>query len=201
VPFSPVSRTVFSTSESGKPADDVNHICVLPLSDRAAIVGISAAIWSCVSAYASSSTTTSPPETTTTVVRPRVEVQLAARRVDRDRDLGRRPAERDLAVVVARVAEQRLHANEVVLRRLRLVRRVRDLLLAEQEQASQLAGLEDRALAVLPGHQQAHLRNAPTPSGRSPSDCSSTHACHGSKIRPNDAARAVASSRRPTSRT
>ena len=102
-------------------------------------------------------------------LRPRLELDLAPV-LQRDRLLAVRVAVAedaprlralDLGVQLRAVADDRLEPVEVLGRGLELVRRVDDLPLAELEEAEELAGDEDLALAVLARHVDADLAGLP----------------------------------------
>jgi hypothetical protein len=84
--------------------------------------------------------------------------------------------------------------EEVLGRRRLLVRRVDEQLLVEEEQAGQLAGLEDGVLAVLARDDGADLERCPLPSARSPRACMRTSCSHGSSSRPATRETSTASS-------
>jgi hypothetical protein len=99
-------------------------------------------------------------------LRPGREVQLAAvAELDVLTTQRRHRLAADLlaeVVVVLEVGQDPLEADP---RRLLLVRRVDDRLLAEQQQAGQLARLDQRALAVLPRDADADRGSCPLPIG------------------------------------
>jgi hypothetical protein len=90
-------------------------------------------------------------------------------------------------VEVRGLLDQLQQPAERLQRRVELVRRVGDELLAEQEQPAELARLEDAALAVLALAPRPTSNAAHWPSTRSPSARSSTNCCHGSSSSPASA--------------